>query len=281
MAVGKLSGVMLQNNLDRQGVDLTFDGNLLHLNVALRRVGINTTDSTVIREALTVVGNVKTWNTVTNTSSYFIGNISPVNVANIAGPDTIVHVIGPGAVALPQGNANTRPANAAAGSIRHLYETTGNVVNTSSLEWYDGTQWVVVGSGQNESVSEIVTSDGANITYALTQTNAAANSTALTTLVVINGVVQEPDQAYTLANSNITFAEPPATTDRIVVRYLGGGIQPKTYPILVGSLANITNSTPASSSATGSKGDISYDGSFLYICVSANTWIRSNIQTSF
>lgn len=271
---------MLQNNLDRQGVDLTFDGNLLHLNVALRRVGINTTDSTVLREALTVVGNVKTWNTITNTSSYFIGNISPVNVANVGGPNTIVHIIGNGAVALPQGNANTRPINAAPGSLRHLYDTSGNA-SVSNLEWYDGTEWVLVGAGQNEVAQEIITSDGANVTYTLSEANAAANSTALTTLVVINGVVQEPDEAYTIANSNITFAEPPATTDRIVVRYLGGGLQPRSYPILVGSLANITNSTPANSSALGTKGDISYDGSYLYICVSANTWIRSNIQTSF
>lgn len=281
MAVGKLSGVMLQNNLDRQGVDLTFDGDLLHLDVALRRIGINTTDTAVIKEALTVVGNIKTWNTVTNTTAYFIGNISPVNVANVTGSDTIVHVIGTGAVALPQGNANTRPTDATPGSIRHLYDVSGNIVVASNLEWYDGTEWVLVGAGQNEAASEIITSDGANITYPLAEANAAANATALTTLVVINGVVQEPDQAYTIANSNITFAEPPATTDRVVVRYLGSGLQPKSYPVLVGSLANITNSTPASSSATGTKGDISYDGSYLYICVSANTWIRSSIQTSF
>lgn len=281
MAVGKLSGVMLQNNLDRQGVDLTFDGNLLHLDVALRRVGINTTDTSVIREALTVVGNVKTWNTITNTSAYFIGNISPVNVANITGPDTIVHVIGTGAVALPQGNANARPANAAAGSIRHLYETSGNIINTNTLEWYNGIEWVVVGSGQNEAVSEIITSDGSNVTYNLAETNAAANATTLTTLVVINGVVQEPTESYIIANSQITFTEAPATTDRVVVRYLGAGLQPKTYPILVGSLANITFATPASNTAVGTKGDISYDGSYLYLCVNANTWIRSSIQTSF
>jgi hypothetical protein len=281
MAVGKLSGVMLQNNLERQGVDLTFDGDLLHLDVALRRVGINTTDTTVVREALTVVGNVKTWNTVANSGAYFIGNISPVNVADIAGPESIVHIIGTGAVALPRGNISARPASAVPGSIRHLYETSGNVVTTTNLEWYDGTEWVLVGSGQNEAASEIVISDGANITYTLTQTNAAVNATSLTTLVAINGVVQEPDQAYIIANSNITFAEPPATTDRVVVRYLGGGLQPKSYPVLVGSLANITNFTPDSSSALGTKGDISYDGSYLYLCVSANTWIRSSIETSF
>jgi hypothetical protein len=46
MAIGKVSGVMLQSNLERQGAPLAFDGNLLYLDVASRRVGINTSNPT-------------------------------------------------------------------------------------------------------------------------------------------------------------------------------------------------------------------------------------------
>ena len=48
-----------------------------------------------------------------------------------------------------------------------------------------------------------------------------------------------------------------------------------------GSVASITNSAPASSGATGTKGQMSYSGSFLYICVATNTWVRIAITTSF
>ena len=48
-----------------------------------------------------------------------------------------------------------------------------------------------------------------------------------------------------------------------------------------GSIASITNSAPASNSATGVKGQISHNGSFLYICVATNTWIRLATTTTF
>lgn len=42
MAIGRITGPMLFRNLERQGVDLSFDGNLVYLDVINRRVGINT-----------------------------------------------------------------------------------------------------------------------------------------------------------------------------------------------------------------------------------------------
>lgn len=38
--------------------------------------------------------------------------------------------------------------------------------------------------------------------------------------------------------------------------------------------ATFTNSTPSSSSDTGTKGDIQYDSNYVYICVETDTWIR-------
>lgn len=50
-----------------------------------------------------------------------------------------------------------------------------------------------------------------------------------------------------------------------------------TYgPVLIGSdtLRITTEKTPASATATGTKGDMCWDANYLYICIAANTWRR-------
>lgn len=42
---------------------------------------------------------------------------------------------------------------------------------------------------------------------------------------------------------------------------------------------NIPTATPSSASATGTTGDIAWDGSYIYICVGTNTWKRAAIST--
>ena len=45
---------------------------------------------------------------------------------------------------------------------------------------------------------------------------------------------------------------------------------------------NLVNQTaPASSSAAGTKGQVVVSGSFMYVCIAANTWVRSSVTTSF
>lgn len=56
MAIGKISGVMLQSNLERQGVNLSFDGNLVYFDVNNRRLGIKTTSP---QYELDVTGTVR------------------------------------------------------------------------------------------------------------------------------------------------------------------------------------------------------------------------------
>ena len=41
MAIGRISGSMLYSNLERQGVDLAFEGNILYVDVTNRRLGAN------------------------------------------------------------------------------------------------------------------------------------------------------------------------------------------------------------------------------------------------
>jgi len=44
MAIGRISGPMLFANLERQGLDLSIDGNLLYFDVNRRRIGVNTSN---------------------------------------------------------------------------------------------------------------------------------------------------------------------------------------------------------------------------------------------
>ncbi len=71
MAVGKISGPLLKENLLRDGVDLAFETDLIYLDVNNRRVGIKTSTPS---HDLTVNGTTRTTNLeVTNTAT--IGNV--------------------------------------------------------------------------------------------------------------------------------------------------------------------------------------------------------------
>jgi hypothetical protein len=39
-------------------------------------------------------------------------------------------------------------------------------------------------------------------------------------------------------------------------------------------LNSISSGTPASSTATGTKGEVKYDATYVYICIATNSWIR-------
>lgn len=91
MAIGRISGSMLHSNLERQGVDIAFDGNLTYFDVTNRRVGINTDtpdyDLDVLGNVrvseITVVGNV-----ISGTDGVTIdGNLSAPNVMSDRGFD--------------------------------------------------------------------------------------------------------------------------------------------------------------------------------------------------
>lgn len=46
---------------------------------------------------------------------------------------------------------------------------------------------------------------------------------------------------------------------------------------LVSGGFRIENKTPANASAIGEAGEICYDSSYIYVCISANTWKRVSI----
>lgn len=94
MAIGRISGPMLFANLERQGLDLAVDGNLIYFDVTRRRIGINTSDPayTVHIEGfnnqtptLFVNGNITSYSlTVANayTLPNYKGNVGDVLTSN-------------------------------------------------------------------------------------------------------------------------------------------------------------------------------------------------------
>ena len=89
MAIGRISGPMLFSNLDRQGVDLAFDSNLVYLDVANRRVGITNSSP---QYTIDSPGNVKLANVIiqgsafsSNTGVMYFG--SNANVSITGGAD--------------------------------------------------------------------------------------------------------------------------------------------------------------------------------------------------
>jgi hypothetical protein len=63
--------------------------------------------------------------------------------------------------------------------------------------------------------NQIITGDGANTDFTLDR-----DSTTAATLISINGLVQLPTVAYTVAGNLLSFAQAPTITDVIDVRFL-------------------------------------------------------------
>jgi cytoskeletal protein CcmA (bactofilin family) len=92
MAIGRISGPLLKENLTRDGVDLAFETNLLYLDVNNSRVGINvpllpngSPDISEITADLTVNGKTKTTNLIVDNEARiadFIITGSSINTTN-------------------------------------------------------------------------------------------------------------------------------------------------------------------------------------------------------
>jgi hypothetical protein len=218
-----------------------------------------------------------------------------------------VEITGTNAVTIPNGTTAQRPTGEV-GDIR-VNSDTGN------FEFYDGSDWQAVSPSTNVSSIDTFVGDNSTVAFTLSETTTSAS-----TIITLNGVVQSPGNAYNISSTTLTFTEAPKSGDDIEVRYistsfsLGSIIEDIDTSVQVnnsssniiskisgsnvivttsnsttisgsiigtGSIASISTSVPSSNSDTGTKGDIAYDSSYVYICVDTNTWIRSSIQTTF
>lgn len=117
------------------------------------------------------------------------------------------------AMKIPTGSTTDRPAVGEIGSIR--YNTTSGMI-----EVFDGATWI---NTQAQLSSQTIYGDGVQGTFPLDKPAYANNL-----LVVTNGVVQTPGLAYVTSGATITFAEVPASTDVIELRFISQSVTATT-----------------------------------------------------
>jgi hypothetical protein len=123
MAIGRITGPMLNSNLDRQGVNIAIEGNILYVDVVNGRVGVNTipTQALDINGDANRAGIVMAGNTIS-------GNTGTINFADIVnlGSITNVQITGGSPYNLPYTNGFGSLQFASLASIATLSNFTAN-----------------------------------------------------------------------------------------------------------------------------------------------------------
>lgn len=176
------------------------------------------------------------------------------------------------ALQIPVGSTVERPSGAN-GMIR--YNT-----DTPALEYFNGNIWIPV---TNTVTDQIITGDGTSTTFTLDQ-----EASTVGVIVSINGTLQQPTIAYSVAGNQITFTQTPESTDVIDVRFLGAAVtvSETVYDDLTiagnltatgnVTLSGILQADPQTKASTdpGHTGQICWDANYIYVCTAANTWKR-------
>jgi hypothetical protein len=128
----------------------------------------------------------------------------------------------------------------------------------SILIWADGTSEI-----SRVNVSGNVLSDGDTAIFART-----------TDTAYMQNVLVSDNVLGTFASNDIVWSA-TSIDNLTVVEHKSGG-----YKITSGATFGVADSfTPASGTGTGVTGDICWDGSYVYICTSANSWSRATLST--
>jgi hypothetical protein len=97
--------------------------------------------------------------------------------------------------------------------------------------------------------------------------------------------VSGKNDGYVYINSgNLTLGtDTPNTTVKVHVGGTLAGNVVATFSnsnVTIGGNLIVSNTyVPTANNSVGSKGQISYDSSYVYICIATNTWKRANIST--
>ena len=195
----------------------------------------------------------------------------------------MVQVTGNLALGIPSGTTAQRPLTTQIGYTR--FNT-----DIGEIESWNGTGWVTPGT--TIITSDVINPDGVSNVYTL-----GSNATTTGVMVSINGTIQQPYTAYTVANNAITFTEPPLTSDTVEVRHMAAGATAissltagNTSVKLDGTNVTVTGTlvtngnvllantyVPTANNSAGTPGQIVWDSGYVYICISPNSWKRANL----
>jgi hypothetical protein len=118
-------------------------------------------------------------------------------------------VSGTRGLGLPVGTTAQRPGTPTTGTLRFNSSTT-------RVEVYNGGSWEEVGDNLVSITSQTINGDNTTTVFTLSQ-----SATASSIIVSINGVLQDPSNAYTVTSgTTLTMAEAPATTDKLEIRFI-------------------------------------------------------------
>lgn len=265
MAISKIYGQMLTDNLLRDGVNLAFDTDLLLLDVTNNRIGINDaspSDTLSITGTMSVSGNTSI-STLTNNRVIVAGTgglledsanltfdgttLGIDNVSSSTNTDLtitadgtgLVKIVGTDGFRIPYGTTAQRPSSLVSGIFRYNSDL-------GYPEIYNGTSWEAVGPASFSALtSQTITGDGTTTVFTLDN-----STTSEAIMVNINGVMQMPDTAYTVSTNQITFGEAPVSTDKVEIRFL-------TELSSYGAITNADGTTKVEANGTNITLDIS------------------------
>jgi len=212
---GNLQVESLTANTYVSAVGNVIGGNILSNSVVSAQGNITSSGN------ISATGNVSGGNIITSGNISAAGNITAANFSSTGNVSlgnltvantTISTTLGNGNITLaptgsqlviidtstglvvPTGDSGTRPATPPAGTLRF---------NTDSerLEVYDGSEWDLVTS---EVTNQTLNGDGSTLIFTIDRV-----STSAATLIMLNGVVQLPDVAYSVSGNLLTFTQAP------------------------------------------------------------------------
>jgi len=195
MAIGRISGPMLYGNLDRQGVNLAFDGTLLYLDVTNRYVGVNTSTPGY---ALDVVGTANVGNVITTSGVYWSNGVSyGSSFASTYGNTQV-------AAYLP-----IYTGNISAGNISVTKQVQANtLVTTSGVYWSNGAS--IFSTLLGNAITLGSNSSGALVSNAATFTTTTSVTDSIAQLNYVLGKLVPtspptfPGSPFTLAVNSLT-----------------------------------------------------------------------------
>ena len=194
MAVGRISGPLLKDNLLRNGVNLAFETNLLYLDVVNGRVGINTASPT---NDLSVNGTTRTTNLTASTQA----NIATFTISGntIASSNSTINLTPNGGSAVVyQGTISVGSLNITSNTISATGTNTDINVTAAGTGGINLNNNVLV-TGNLHATGNI-TADG-NITL-----GDASTDTVTFDAEISSSIVPNTNNTYNLGSSSLTWA---------------------------------------------------------------------------